>query len=85
MSLEDVLRTLIREELAALKFTGRQTEEDKLLTAAEAAEILHVSERYLYRHADKLSFAVRISPTVVRFSSNKIQAEIQRKLQMQKG
>jgi len=84
-TLEDTLRVIIREELAALKFTGRQApaEEDKLLTAAEAAEILHVSERYLYKHADKLSYAVRLSSTVVRFSHNKIQAEIQRKLKKQ--
>lgn len=85
MTFEETLRTIIREELAALRFPGRQApaEEDKLLTAAEAAEILHVSERWLYRHADKLSYAVRLSSTVVRFSSNTIQAEIQRRLKMQ--
>lgn len=83
-SFEDTLRTIIREELAALRFPQHQAPAaDKLLTAAEAAELLHVSERWLYRHAATLPYAVRLSSTVVRFSSNRIQAEIKRKLQMQ--
>ena len=85
MSLEDILRSIIREELAALKFTGRQApaEEDRLITATEAAKLLHVSPRWLYAHASELPYAVRLSETVIRFSSIKIQAEIRRKLKMQ--
>ena len=82
-SLEDTLRAIVREELAALKFPQRESAEDQLLTASEAAKLLHVSERWLYKHAAKLPYAVRLSETVVRFSHNKIQAEIQRKLKMQ--
>ena len=82
--IDDVLRQIIREELAALQFPQRSVpEEDQLLTASQAAKLLHVSERWLYKHASKLPYAVRLSETVVRFSRNKIQAEIQRKLKMQ--
>ena len=83
-NIDDVLRQIIREELAALQFPKRYAqEEDQLVTASEAAKLLHVSERWLYKHASKLPYAVRLSETVVRFSRNKIQAEIQRKLKMQ--
>lgn len=84
MSIEDTFRAIIREELQALKFGQRDAPPaDKLLSAAEAAKLLQVSTRWLYRHAATLPYAVRLSPTVVRFSLNKIQSEIQRKLKMQ--
>lgn len=83
-NIEDALRQIIREELAALTFPPRDApEEDQLLAASEAAKLLHVSERWLYKHASKLPYAVRLSETVVRFSRNKIQTEIRRKLKMQ--
>ena len=83
-NIEDTLRQIIREELAALKIPQRDTpEEDQLFTASEAAKLLNVSERWLYKHASILPYAVRLSETVVRFSRNKIQAEIRRKLKMQ--
>ena len=83
-NIDNVLRQIIREELAALQFLQRYAqEEDQLLTASQAAKLLHVSERWLYKHASKLPYAVRLSQTVVRFSRNKIQAEIRRKLKMQ--
>ena len=82
--IEDALRQIIREELAALKFPQRDAApEDQLLTASQAAKLLQVSERWLYKHASTLPYAVRLSETVVRFSRNKIQAEIQRRLKMQ--
>lgn len=84
MSIEDTIRGIIREELALAKGSPREAPaDDKLLTAAEAAERLHVSERWLYKHASTLPYAVRLSPTVVRFSHNLIQREIQRRLKMQ--
>jgi predicted DNA-binding transcriptional regulator AlpA len=83
-NIEDALRQIIREELAGLKLPQRDApEEDQLLNASEAAKLLHVSERWLYKHASTLPYAVRLSETVVRFSRNKIQAEIRRKLKMQ--
>ena len=46
-NIEDALRQIIREELAALKFPQRDApEENQLLTASEAAKLLHVSERW---------------------------------------
>lgn len=84
VSIEEILRKIIREELAALKLRPREAlPDDKLLTAAETARILDVSERWLYRHAATLSYAVRLSPTVIRFSRNRIQLEIQKKLKVQ--
>ena len=81
---ENALRQIIREELAVLKVPQRDApSEDQLLTAKQAAKLLQVSERWLYKYAATLPYAVRLSETVVRFSRNKIQAEIQRKLKMQ--
>ena len=85
MSIEETFRAIIREELATLvKSTGnRATVEDRLLSASQAAEVLQVSERWLYKHADRLPYAVKLSSSVVRFSHNKIQEEIARRLRAQ--
>ena len=85
MSIEETFREIIREELATLvKSTGnRATVEDRLLSASQAAEVLQVSERWLYKHADRLPYAVKLSSSVVRFSHNKIQEEIARRLRAQ--
>jgi hypothetical protein len=42
--------------------------DDKLLTADEAAPILGVAPRWLYRHAGQLPFTRRLSRKVLRFS-----------------
>jgi predicted DNA-binding transcriptional regulator AlpA len=82
--IEEALRAIIRDELAPLlkASVGRATE-DRLLSASQAAEILQVSERWLYKYADRLPYAVKLSATVVRFSHNKIQEEIARRLRAQ--
>jgi len=41
---------------------------DRLLTAEETAALLGVKVRWLYRHAGKLPFTVRLSRKVLRFS-----------------
>ena len=41
---------------------------DELLTAKEAAEILNVSEDWMYQHASKLPFTKRLSRKALRFS-----------------
>lgn len=46
--------------------------EDSLLPAKEAAARLACSVDWLYRHAGKLPFAVRLGPGQLRFSSNGI-------------
>jgi predicted DNA-binding transcriptional regulator AlpA len=64
------LRQLIAEEIAAGLQTGggHASEKDRLLTPEEAAEILGQDVRWLYRHANKLSFTRRISRKNLRFS-----------------
>ena len=48
-------------------------EPDKLLTAEEAAPILGVTPRWLYRHAGRLPFARRLSRKALRFSEVGVQ------------
>jgi predicted DNA-binding transcriptional regulator AlpA len=82
--IDELLRAIIREELAPLlRANGAHPTEDRLLSASQAAEALQVSERWLYKHADRLPYAVKLSPNVVRFSHNKIQEEITRRLRAQ--
>ena len=47
--------------------------EDRLLTVEEAALRLGTSEDWLYRHAPKLPFTVRLAPRQLRFSSQGIE------------
>lgn len=44
--------------------------EDRLLTPAEAAEILGVNRKWMYNHADTLPFTHRLSPRCLRFSES---------------
>ena len=84
MSIEETFRAIIREELGPLlKANGARSTEDRLLSASQAAEVLQVSERWLYKHADKLPYAMKLSSNVIRFSHNKIQEEIARRLRAQ--
>ena len=86
MNIEETFRAIIRDELAPiLKSNGARSVEDQLLTAGQAAKLLQVSERWLYKHAGHLPYAVRLSENVIRFSQNKIQQEIQRKLKAQQS
>jgi excisionase family DNA binding protein len=43
-------------------------EDDRLLTVEEAAKLLGVTPRWLYRHAGRLPFARRLSRKALRFS-----------------
>ncbi len=43
-------------------------EEDEFLTAQDAANILNVTESWLYRRAHRLPLAVRLSSRALRFS-----------------
>lgn len=60
------------QEAAAPKPPAERTpgsgEPDRLLKAKEAAEILNVDTRWMYRHADSLPFTKRLADRVVRFS-----------------
>jgi len=70
-ALEGWFRGLIREEIQAASQNGHQ--EDKLLSAEEAAGILSVSPDWLYRHGSRLPFTRKLAPRVLRFSSQGIQ------------
>lgn len=47
--------------------------QDRLLTAAEAAEQLGVSRRWVYRKADRLPFTKRLGAGTLRFSERGLQ------------
>lgn len=48
--------------------SGPAPEPDNLLKVEEAADILGVTEDWLYGHADDLPFAVKLGPRTRRFS-----------------
>jgi hypothetical protein len=50
---------------------------DRLLTPAEAARTLCVSQRWLYRHAPKLPFTRKLSRKCLRFSLHGLQRWVQ--------
>ena len=58
---------------------GRNGGEDRLLTVEEAARKLAVSDDWLYRHADKLPFTVRIGDRHLRFSAAGIEKFIRQR------
>jgi predicted DNA-binding transcriptional regulator AlpA len=62
--IKEIVREALREELAK-KTSG--TEKDTL-NADQAAALIGVDRRWLYRHAAKLPFAHRISRKNLRFS-----------------
>jgi hypothetical protein len=65
--LKEIVRDALREELRAdASSTG--TEQDNLLNSEQAAAIIGVSSRWLFRHAAKLPFTRRISRKNLRFS-----------------
>ena len=47
--------------------------EDKMLTAADVAEVLAVDKSWVYRHAAQLPFTRHISEQTLRFSSKGLQ------------
>jgi predicted DNA-binding transcriptional regulator AlpA len=53
--------------------------QDRLLTVEEAALRLGTSEDWLYRHAPKLPFTVRLAPRQLRFSSQGIAKYLHRR------
>ncbi len=67
-----VLRQVVAELAAGLDGNGAPARSaghppTTLLTAREAAQVLHVAPRWLYRHAGALPFTRRLGPKTVRF------------------
>jgi predicted DNA-binding transcriptional regulator AlpA len=69
--LGDTLRWLLAELGAVDGASGDAHQASEaarpLLTAREAATLLHVAPRFLYRHAKTLPFTRRLGPKTVRF------------------
>jgi predicted DNA-binding transcriptional regulator AlpA len=63
----DQIRQVVREEIRVLNGEDRK-EDERLLNADEAAEILNVSSDWLYRNAKKLPFTRKLGPKMLRFS-----------------
>jgi excisionase family DNA binding protein len=55
---------------------AKGTEPDRLLTVEEAAVLLGVTPRWLYRNADSLPFTRRLGARTLRFSEKGIQRYI---------
>ncbi len=77
MNLDPILEQLA--ELVAAKVAARlngtaQPEADRLLDVHEAATLLGVTPRWLYRRAKSLPFSKRLSRGVLRFSEAGIRA-----------
>ncbi len=67
------LLTVASRPPAAMPRTEDRANEDRMLDVEEAAAMLGVSKRWLYRHAKQLPFTRPISPKIVRFSRVGIQ------------
>jgi len=67
------LKALVREEIEKAVGQNGHHQADRLLDAKEAAEILSVSEDWLYRRKSKLPFTRRLGPKMLRFSFQGIQ------------
>jgi predicted DNA-binding transcriptional regulator AlpA len=63
----DQIRQVVRDEIRVLNGEDRK-EDERLLNADEAAEILNVSSDWLYRNAKKLPFTRKLGPKMLRFS-----------------
>jgi predicted DNA-binding transcriptional regulator AlpA len=67
----DQIRTVVREEIAAALFNGVDhpaAEKERLLTPDEAAAMIGVDKKWLYRHSKQLPFIRRLSKKNIRFN-----------------
>jgi hypothetical protein len=69
-----MLSDLIESKLRDLVLDGESSKKtdanEELLSAKRAAELLNVSEDWMYRHADGLPFTKRLSRKALRFRKN---------------
>lgn len=72
--MKDLIREVLSEELLAVN--GNRHQEDRLLNAEEAAEVLGVSAGWLYHNARRLPFTRKIGAKFLRFSQQGIQRYI---------
>ncbi len=64
------IRQIVREEITAALQHGNENPsgKDTLLTPEQAAQLMGVTSRWLYRHAKQLPFCRKLSPKMLRFS-----------------
>ena len=64
------IRAIVREEIAAALSNGERppAEKDALITPEEAAAIIGVDTKWLYRHSKQLPFTRRLSRKKIRFN-----------------
>ena len=67
-AVQSVLAALLADAPVKSGVRPFNPEPDTLLTADQAAKILNVTPRWLYRHAKRLPFTRRLSRKVLRFS-----------------
>ena len=70
-ALLEAIRQAVREEVQSVGAKS-QSNDDRLLTADEAAQMLAVSPDWLYRNAKKLPFTRKLGPKMLRFSNQGI-------------
>ena len=66
-----ILKPIVKE--AVQEAINGHREEDRLLDAEQAANMLSVSSDWLYRQAKKLPFTRKLGPKMLRFSYQGIQ------------
>jgi predicted DNA-binding transcriptional regulator AlpA len=67
--LVDQIRAVVREEIRAANANGAAAKGgERLLDPKEAADMLSVSEDWLYHNAKKLPFTRKLGPRLLRFS-----------------
>lgn len=66
-------REALLEALGTSPVSPRDVAPDRLLTVTDAAELLAVSKKYLYEHADDFPFTRRLGPKTLRFSAQGIE------------
>ena len=69
-ALLDAFRMIVREEVATAlsNGAGHAAEKDALLTPEQAAALIGVDKKWLYRHSKQLPFIRRLSRKKIRFN-----------------
>jgi hypothetical protein len=64
----DFVNLRINRCVSGVRSSEQPDTSDELLTAKQAADLFNVSIDWLYRHSDRLPFAIRLSRKSLRFS-----------------
>jgi predicted DNA-binding transcriptional regulator AlpA len=72
-ALAEILKPIVKEAVQEALASNCRGEEEKYLTAEDAATLLSVTPDWLYRNSKKLPFSRRLGPKALRFSFTGIQ------------